>query len=37
VWEKFKDKLKLQNAMNLKKHKERNFMFISDGSLTTVN
>jgi hypothetical protein len=35
---KFKDKLKLQNAITLKKHKERkNFTFISDGSLTTVN
>jgi len=35
---KFKDKLKLQNAITLEKDKEKNnFTFISDGPLTTVN
>jgi len=35
---KFKDKLKLQNAITLEEGKERNnFTFISAGPLTTVN
>lgn len=35
---KFKNKLKLRNAITLEKDRERNnFTFTSDGPLTTVN